>query len=284
MLKLDLTHVTADSRRRRMDLDVSSHESRLSSVEETSSSLFTLQQQVPWNVSMAAGLLVLSLAPGVWGWSNGRVWPLAAAPSHRQRTHSSMQSEALVPELSRRFLISRLGTRSKEEVVKVVATPEECAAVARRLDIPQVHAFIARCTVRKAMGETISVRGNLTADVTQRCVLTDEFFRLPIRADFAALFHPNEESLEEGGGLVGGKVVLAYQPDSDEVIDEEVLDEPGVLDLGEMITQYLSLNIDQFPRKPGAVFEDYFESDPSGAQQGFTMGDLFPTLPSDLVG
>ncbi|KAG8464954.1 hypothetical protein KFE25_012317 [Diacronema lutheri] len=190
----------------------------------------------------------------------------------------------LAPELSRRFPVSRLGSRAREEVVKVVATAEECAAVAGRLDIPQIHTFIARCAVRRAAGETIAVRGNFTADITQRCVLTDDDFRSKVCADFNTLFHPDDESLRIGGGQAGSEIVLGILAEPDEVIDEEVLDEPGVIDLGELITQYLSLNIEQFPRKPGATFEDYFESDP-GATSGFTLGDRFPTIsPGDLTG
>lgn len=191
------------------------------------------------------------------------------------------QPDPLVPELSRRFPTSRLAGRNRDEVIKVVATAEECAAVALRLEIPTLHALIARCTLRRAAGDTVAVRGNLTADVTQRCVLTDEDFRSSIRATFASILHPDEASLASGGGLVGSEVVLAFDPESDEAVDEDVLDEPGVVDVGELVTQYLSLHVEQFPRRPGAVFEDYFESDASGAQTGFTVGDMFPALPPD---
>ncbi|KAJ1629664.1 hypothetical protein T492DRAFT_1009242 [Pavlovales sp. CCMP2436] len=194
----------------------------------------------------------------------------------------------LAPELSRPLPIARLSSRQRQEVVPIVASPDECAAVAARLDVPQIHSFVALCLLRKGAGETVAVRGNLTAEVSQRCVVSNELFRSTVKADFAVLLHPDEASLKASESEPGSGAQFAFgsSASADDVVDEEVLEQPDLVDLGEMATQYLSLNLDQFPRMPGASFEDYYESEEAeDRESGFKMGDLFPQVtPEDLLG
>jgi hypothetical protein len=191
--------------------------------------------------------------------------------------------DEIAPELSRRFPIARLGSRSKLELVRVVASPEECAAVAARFEVHELHTLVAICTLRRGVGDTVAVRGNFTADLSQRCVVSNEIFRQRLRADFATILHASAASLESASGLGGTDVVLAIG-DADDAVDEDVLDDPDVLDVGELVAQYFYLNIDQFPRKPGATFDGYFESDPSRETGGFLLGDRWPSLPDELTG
>jgi hypothetical protein len=193
------------------------------------------------------------------------------------------------PELSRPFPLARLGARNKPEVVPVVASAAECAAIAERFGVPELHSLVALCTIRRAVGETIAVRGNFTAQITQTCVVSNEPFRATVRAEFATILHPDAASLAEGGGLGGAgdaadlALALEASADGEPPIDEELLDDPASLDIGELVAQYFCLNVDQFPRKPGAFFQGLVEADEESLGGGFLLGDRWPELPTGLL-
>lgn len=115
------------------------------------------------------------------------------------------------------------------------ATPEECAALARRFGIPAIESFSASLDLRQERGGTIRARGSLSAKVVQSCVVTLE---------------PVAQQVEEA-------VDLRFLPDGREPADDpegpdEIMAERNVLELGEALAEQLSLALDPYPRAPGA--------------------------------
>lgn len=121
---------------------------------------------------------------------------------------------------------------------------ETRARIARALDLQALDAFTAELKVEPTTtGWTLS--GRVRADVVQTCGLTLEPLPATVDERFSV-------------GLVEGP---APEPDQDDVeIDLEMVDdspdyiEDGRIDLGQYAVEQLSLALDPFPRKPGAVF------------------------------
>lgn len=92
------------------------------------------------------------------------------------------------------------------------------------------------------------LHGRLSATVTQTCGITLDSFDSDLRSDFIVRVVP-----------VGSKNAPAAEPHEVEV-DPEADDPPDVLegeviDVGAYVVEHLALEVDPFPRKPGAVFE-----------------------------
>ena len=139
----------------------------------------------------------------------------------------------MTPELSRPFSPERIG-RMDEYVVE--ATPEECAALARRLRIPAVSSL--RCAMRgRRRGEVVDVKGVLAARVVQECVVTAE----PIEQDVSELFAV--QCVPEG----------QENEDDDPDSVDQVPYRGDVIDLGELAAEQLALALDPYPRSPGAT-------------------------------
>ena len=142
------------------------------------------------------------------------------------------------PEFSRPFTLDRLGAATAEETV--TATPEECAALARRLAIPAVASLACRWRLRRGAGGRIGAKGWLSARLVRECVVTlDEF-----TADASEKFHLSF--------VPAGK----ESDDLDPEAEDEVAYEGDVIDLGEATVEQLALSLDPYPRKPSAAVLD----------------------------
>lgn len=95
------------------------------------------------------------------------------------------------PEFSRPYRLDTLG--SGERAVSIEAEPAERAALAARFGLISVERLQAEATLVRH-GETVKARGSLIADVTQRCVGTDEPLPAHVKTDFALRFVPPQEA------------------------------------------------------------------------------------------
>ena len=91
------------------------------------------------------------------------------------------------------------------------------------------------------------IDGRWRADIVQTCGVTLEAFPTALSGEFTV------RAVPEGSRH-------AAPPDSEVEIDVDAEDPPDVLesdvvDLGGYVVEHLALEIDPFPRKPGAVFE-----------------------------
>ena len=151
---------------------------------------------------------------------------------------------------------------SEGQQVAIEAEEGQRRAIAQRLGLARLEALSATLDITPLPGGGLEIAGQLNAVVEQLCVvslepLVSEIVR-PLRLRFLPLedFRAHEASLEaEGGAAAAG-------PDE---FDVEPLNE-GSLDLAELVLQELSLALDPYPRKAGAIFETIGQAEESGGQ------------------
>lgn len=134
------------------------------------------------------------------------------------------------PEFSRPIEVARVSPLGSHEKIK--ADAKECAALAKRLLLPTVYEVSAVLLVKPWRGGGFKVTGEVTADVDQQSVISLETFRSEVHFPVERYF------LTHGGG----------EDDEIDVIED------GVIDLGEIATETLGLELDPYPRKPGETF------------------------------
>jgi uncharacterized metal-binding protein YceD (DUF177 family) len=119
-----------------------------------------------------------------------------------------------------------------------IADEAELAALAARLKLPRLFDLRARLKAERLRAGGAMVSGELTADVAQTCVVTLEEFRSTLSFPVERIFLPPKEIPDDD----------SEEADADAVVE-------GRIDLGELVTETLSLNLDPYPRKPGAQFD-----------------------------
>ena len=140
-------------------------------------------------------------------------------------------------EFSRLVPLSKAGP--SRLTLTIQASAEECAALARRMDIPAVqHLTCAYALTRDAADAGIIVAvGRLRGRMTRICVVSAEEFDVDVTDDFRVRFVPAGTERDE------------VDPD----LDDEIPYEGTLLDLGEAATEQLGLALDPYPRMDGAV-------------------------------
>jgi uncharacterized metal-binding protein YceD (DUF177 family) len=133
------------------------------------------------------------------------------------------------------------------------ADAQECKALAKRLVLVSLAGFEATAELDRR-GSGVSARVHLVADVVQSCVVTLEPVEARIDQRFEVDFMPQD----------GAQSVENSDDSESSVVDGDVAPiNDGVFDLGAVVTEYLSLAIDPYPRKPGIEFiaEDFSSSE-----------------------
>lgn len=128
----------------------------------------------------------------------------------------------------------------------LVADETTRAAVARVAGVRSLPRLQATFHVARHGSEGLRVDGEVSATVGQDCVVTLEPLENEVNEPVNLTFAP------PGSPLVAGDDARAV-----EVIDP---DEPepligDTIDLGVLVTEFLIVGIDPYPRKPGATFE-----------------------------
>ncbi len=131
--------------------------------------------------------------------------------------------------------------------VELTADAAIRVAIARELGLERLDSLTARVRARPWLDGT-EIHGSLSAEVTQICSLSGEPFEQTLTSDFTVRAVPAGSD-------------AAPKSESMEVdIDPEGDDPPDVLsadkvDLAAYVVEHLALEVDPFPRKPGAVYE-----------------------------
>jgi uncharacterized metal-binding protein YceD (DUF177 family) len=145
----------------------------------------------------------------------------------------------LTPEFSRLISIARIPPQGVEEFLE--AKPAEREGLAKRFDLISVKSLTAQLDVHPGVKQTITVTGSMHAEVIQRCIVTLEPVSALLDVDVVTHFIPAENHREGAG-----------PPHADDMVDEFEVFSGGKIDLGETVAQYLGINLDPYPRKPGA--------------------------------
>lgn len=142
----------------------------------------------------------------------------------------------MTPEFSRLADVRAIDARALE----LVATPDECAALAGRFDLVAIERLAATVTLERD-GAAVNAAGRLTAAIVQSCAISGEDLPAAIDVPLTFRFVP-----EAAPGRPGEEIEL----------DADALDEipfSGTqFDVGEAVAQSLALAIDPFATGPGA--------------------------------
>lgn len=155
-------------------------------------------------------------------------------------------------EFSRPFAVDALPAGGRSFAIE--ATARECAAVARRLGLVALHRLRAEGTVSPTGGDGVRMAGRLTAEVEQTCVVTLEAFAAEIQAPFETIF--SRSVREDDAPSRDAHAIDADRGDFGAASCAEEFYEPlegDGIDLGEAVTQQLAIELELYPRKPGAA-------------------------------
>jgi uncharacterized metal-binding protein YceD (DUF177 family) len=126
--------------------------------------------------------------------------------------------------------------------------PDEAArkAMAKTLDLVALPEFSAKVSASPWL-DGAEISGAWSGRVVQLCGLSLEEFETPVKGVFTVrVLPPGSPNAPEMDSEVD------VDPDADDPPD---ILEDDVLDLGGYVIEHLGLELDPFPRKPGAVFE-----------------------------
>jgi uncharacterized metal-binding protein YceD (DUF177 family) len=125
----------------------------------------------------------------------------------------------------------------------VVADPQLREAIAAMAGLRELPRLEATVDITRS-GSGLRATGNVSATVGQICVITLEPMTSEVEEAFEVVFAP--APAPGVAAPAGGPAGVADEP-AEPIID-------GVADLGGVLTEFLLLGIDSYPRKPGAVF------------------------------
>lgn len=130
--------------------------------------------------------------------------------------------------------------------LRLEPSADQRKAIAKQLNLVSLDVLTAEVFLSSWL-DGASVSGVLRARVVQTCSATAEDFETPIDARFALKVLPanSENAPQEEFGDLGA------DPDGDDppdVLEGETIDVSGY------VVEHLALELDPFPRKPGAVF------------------------------
>jgi hypothetical protein len=158
-------------------------------------------------------------------------------------------------------LIGEAGQNSRLQ-----ATPEQCAVLARELDLIACNSLTVAYKVRSLHRGRYRLTGTITADVIQRCVVTLDPVPALLAEDLDLEFWPVEQLQAEAKPGITQEV----SDDHNDTADFDALgDEPaepieqGRLGIGRVVYELVSAGLDPYPRRPDAEFA-WASSDPGG--------------------
>ncbi|MBF0334332.1 MAG: DUF177 domain-containing protein [Alphaproteobacteria bacterium] len=148
------------------------------------------------------------------------------------------------PEFSRPVRVGSLPPGGRTYAIE--AKPDERAALAKRFDLISLDSLKATLRLRP-VGRQVRLEGDLSAEVTQRCVVTLEPIEATVEERFEMCYAEGEGDEDER--FSERDIVVEYE--GEDVPDPIV---GGMIDIGEAVAEHLALALDPFPRKPEARF------------------------------
>ncbi len=156
----------------------------------------------------------------------------------------------------------RIPESGRDEVI--VATPEECAAIASAFEIIGIGRLEARIAVKPWNRVGLQLEGRLRAEAVQACVVTLEPVAERIDHAFSLKFLPPETQAHDPKTVAEAEVIV----DIDAEDPPDPLTGP-LLDLGPVITEQLALALDPYPRAPDADLKAALGTDADGPSSPF---------------
>ena len=142
------------------------------------------------------------------------------------------------PEFSRIVRIDTLGEGPRR--IAVAAGEGERTALARRFGLVAIDRLTADLALRRN-GAEIVMEGRLAARVVQACVASGAPLEAEVAAPFEIRFRPQPEEADGEQEVELGAAEL-----------DTVFYDAAQIDAGEAVAETLFLNLDPYPRAPGA--------------------------------
>jgi uncharacterized metal-binding protein YceD (DUF177 family) len=130
------------------------------------------------------------------------------------------------------------------------ASEDERVALASALGILACEQMRVAYRVTRAADEGYRLKGRLTADVVQACVITLAPVHETMAVDIKVEFRPAEELAKADGGAVDLEDETEYEPI-----------EGTWLDIGRVVFEEMAANLNPYPRRRGAEFVPPAEPD-----------------------
>jgi hypothetical protein len=131
--------------------------------------------------------------------------------------------------------------------MKIKANAEECAAVAKLLHLPAIATLEAQLVVVPFGKEGVAVSGKIDAHLSQTCVATSEDFDTAVETPVSVRYSTDGVDPHAEVDLAEMLANLDAEDPPDLLVD-------GRIDLGAIVTEFLALALDPYPRKPGTEF------------------------------
>lgn len=164
------------------------------------------------------------------------------------------------PEFPRPVDLARIGDAGTR--LEIEANAAERAALAKRFGVPSIDSLRADVELRRIRGgAAVKLAGQLTAEVTQSCVVTLEPVRQHVEEAFEILY---SDDVTHEQSVIGAVSDIAWP---------EPLPE-GPLDVGEAVAEQLSLALDPYPRAPGVTLEPQWTEGSKAAKPFAALGKL----------
>lgn len=134
--------------------------------------------------------------------------------------------------------------------VSLTLNDEQSAATAALLGVLAVENVLAEIRIKPERKDIYLVRGQVTALLTQECVVTLDPVSIEVdqEIDLRVKAHAGEDA-----------VARAESQELSFFVDETDPPEPlvtDILDLGQIILEFLALGVDPYPRKDGAMLDE----------------------------
>src|SRR3954454_15590128 len=97
----------------------------------------------------------------------------------------------MTPELHRPIAVERVGPAGLD--ITVEANTQECAALARRMSLPDVLSLTCRFRLEHEASDSLVLRGHLVARVIQTCIVSLEDFATTVDERFTVRCVPEGE-------------------------------------------------------------------------------------------
>ena len=148
----------------------------------------------------------------------------------------------------------RLGEAQRSApTLELAADAARCAAIAEALDLVALDRFAAQVRITPWL-DGVQIAARWQAAIVQTCGVSLEPFDTALTGEFVVRVVPPDSP------AAGGEASeVSIDPDAEDPPD--VLD-GDELDVGGYLVEHLALEIDPFPRRPGAAFEPPPEESP----------------------
>jgi len=157
------------------------------------------------------------------------------------------------------------------EVVRLSITPnkEERKNLVRRLGILGIEMLKADLVLKREQGGlVVHIKGHILATLKQSCVVSMDEIETKVNETFEAWFADPDQAValakvkhDKQVKANGETPIIDESDDPERIID-------GKIDLGEVVTQHLSLAINPYPHKEGVNYE-YGDDEPHKVPEAF---------------